>query len=69
MKKTAKTDVATWPALHDERSRNLESRLKAAQSIPDRICNAGSKGIWTGQTNAYYRNDGHIGIASRGVRC
>jgi hypothetical protein len=69
MKQAVKTDVATWPALHNERRRDLESRLKAVQSIPDRICNTGTKGLWTGETKAYYRNDGHKSIPSRGVRC
>ena len=69
MKQTKKTEVQTWPAILDERARMFESRLKAVQSIPGRICNAGVKETYSTPKDTYYRNDGHATIQSRGVKC
>lgn len=63
-----KTDTY-YPSIKEERRKHIESRMKSGQVIPERICNASSPGLWTGTHLAYYRNDGHKSIKSRGLSC
>lgn len=66
--KTTTTDAATHPALMAERRRMLESRLLAAQSVPTRVCNSTSTGLYTGPVFGTARPgaDAFLEVKSRG---
>lgn len=54
------------PALTAERQRMYESRLKAAQSVPTRVCNASSKTPYVTPIWPSARASAADGIKSRG---
>lgn len=66
--KTTTTDAATYPALVAEHKRMLESRLLAAQSVPVRVCNSTSSGLYTGPAFSSNRPgaDAFLEVKSRG---
>jgi hypothetical protein len=64
----SQTDAATFPALRAERQRSYESRLKAAQSIPERITNSSSRASYGGpQFSVRAGADDHLSIKSKGL--